>query len=107
MYFPELAISVILVVFLFIAIGLLSSQKLTEYLVRRGVLPRMFLELIPVILIGARVVAITMILIGVARLLAVSGLLSGEWTARYGLASLLVLLGLVLLGISFHKREQP
>ena len=107
MNFPELAVSGVLVVFLLIAVGLLSSRGLTEYLVRRGVLPQMFLDLIPVIMLGARLVAIAMILIGMARLLAVSGLLSGEWMARYGLASLLVLLGVVLLGITFRKRRRP
>lgn len=107
MYFPELAISGVLVVFLLVAVGLLSSRSLTEHMVRRGVLPHMFLELIPFIMFGARIVAIAMILFGTLRLLALSGLLSGEWIVRYGLASLLILLGLVILGITFHKRQQP
>ncbi|HUV71063.1 MAG TPA: hypothetical protein VMW15_15495 [Terracidiphilus sp.] len=67
----------------------------------------MFLELIPFIMLAARLVAIAMILFGVVRLLAVSGLLSGEWIVRYGLASLLVLLGLILFGITFRKRQRP
>ena len=67
----------------------------------------MFLELIPVILLGARLVAVAMILIGVVRYLAVSGLLSGEWMSRYGLAALLVIFGVALLGITFGKRRQP
>ncbi|MGA3128921.1 MAG: hypothetical protein ABSD13_19680 [Candidatus Korobacteraceae bacterium] len=104
---PELVVSGVLVVFLLVAIGLLSSRSLTEHLVRRGVLPRFFLELIPFIMLGTRVVAAAMILFGVVRLLAVSGLLSGEWITRYGLASLLILLGLVLLVITFRKRQLP
>lgn len=105
MNFPELAVSGVLVVFLLITVGLLSSRSLTEHLVRRGVLPHMFLELIPVIMFGARLVAMAMILIGLIRFLAVSGLLSGEWVGRYGLALLLVLLGLALFGITFRERR--
>jgi hypothetical protein len=106
MNYPELAVLGVLVVFLLITVGLLSSRSLTEHLVRRGVLPHMFLELIPVIVLGARLVAMAMILIGLARFLAVSGLLSGEWIGRYGLALLMVLLGLALLGITFRDRRR-
>jgi hypothetical protein len=107
MTLAELAVSGVLVVFLLIATALFSSKTLTEHMVRRGVLPHMFLELIPVIMLGARLLAVAMILIGVVRILAVSGLLSGEWVAHYGLAALLVVFGVVLLGISFGKRRQP
>ena len=107
MNFPELAILGALVVFLLIAAGLLSSRSLTEQLVRRGVLPHIFLELIPVIIVGARLVAVAMILVGLARFLDVSGLLSGEWIGRYGLALLLALLGLILLGVTLRERRRP
>lgn len=105
MTFPEWAILGALVVLLTIVFGLLSSRSLTEHLVQRGVLPHQFLELIPIILLGARLAAVAMILIGVARFLAVSGLLSEEWVSRYGLASLLVALGVVLFGITFRERR--
>jgi hypothetical protein len=107
MNFPELAVSGVLVVFLLIAVGLLSSRSLTEHMVRRGLLPPMFLDLIPVIMLGARLVAMAMILIGLVRFLAVSGLLSGEWIGRYGLALVLVILGLALLGFTFRERRLP
>ena len=106
MNFPELAVLGVLVVLLLIAVGLLGSRSLTEYMVKRGILPQMFLELIPLMMIVGRLVALAMILIGLARFLAVSGLLSGEWIGRYGLASLLVLLGLALLGVSFRERRR-
>jgi prolipoprotein diacylglyceryltransferase len=107
MNFPELAILGVLVILLLIAVGLLSSRSLTEHLVSRGVLPHLFLELIPVIVLGARLAAVAMILIGLARFLAVSGLLSSEWVGRYGLASLLVVLGIALLGFTFRERRRP
>lgn len=107
MSFPELAVSGTLVFFLIVAVGLLTSRSITEQMVRRGVLPHMFLELIPVIMLVARLMALALILVGLARLLAVSGLLSGEWVGRYGLALLLVFLGLVLFGITFRKRHNP
>ena len=86
MTLAELAVSGVLVVFLLLAVALLSSKTLTESMVRRGVLPHMFLELIPVILLGARLVAVAMILIGVVRYLAVSGL-QGRNQSDRGLAS--------------------
>jgi hypothetical protein len=76
-------------------------------MVRRGVLPHLFLEMIPVILFGARLLAAAMILFGLGRFLAVSGWLSAEWIGRYGFALLLVVLGLALLAMTFRERRRP
>ena len=92
MNFPELAILGVLVILLLIAVGLLSSRRLTEHLVSRGVLPHLFLELIPVIVLGARLAAVAMILIGLVRFLAVSGVEAADLRAAAGSPGLAVAL---------------
>lgn len=107
MYLSELIVFGVFVASLLIVVGLLCSRSLTEHMVKRGVLPQIFLEFTPVILLLARLLAIVMILAGLGRFLAVSGVLSSEWIGRYGLASLLLAAGIVLLGISFRQRRRP
>lgn len=107
MYLPQLLVTGVILVSLLIAAGLLSSRSITEQMVRRGILPHIFLDLIPVFMVGARLLALSMILIGAGRLLAVSGLLSWDWMERYGLASLLVVLGVSLLVITFRRPRRP
>ena len=107
MYIPELVISVVLVISLLTAVGLLSSRSLAEYMVRRGLLPHMFLEMIPAFVVGARLIAAAMILIGLGRAAVMAGLLSGEWMGRYGLAFLMVIVGVILFWMTFRERRQP
>lgn len=107
MYLPELLIAGLLLVFLLTAVGLLTSRSLTEQLINRGLLPHVFRDLLPVFLLGARSIAVVFILLGLGRAAVMAGLFSGEWMARYGLALVLVLVGLVLLWATFQERKRP
>jgi len=101
----ELLILGAVALIVFTATGLLSSRTLTEQMVRRGLLPRSFLQLAPLFGAAARWMAISLIVLGLGRAAVVAGLLSGEWIRRYGLASLMVIAGIALLGLSYRERR--
>lgn len=105
MYLPSLLIACLLFVFLLTAVGLLASHSLTEQLIRRGLLPQVFRDLIPVFLLSARAIAVVFILLGLGRAAVMAGIFSGEWVARYGLALILVVLGLILFWATFQERK--
>ncbi|HET6170754.1 MAG TPA: hypothetical protein VFE01_11265 [Terracidiphilus sp.] len=101
-----LVITGILVLGLLGAGGLLSSRNLAEYMVSHGILPRSLLQLTPVFVRATRWLAVILIVVGLGRAAAVAGLLSSVWVERYGLASLLVGAGIVLLLMTFRRRPR-
>ena len=60
---------------------------------------------LPVLTVAARALAAVMILVGLGRLAYVEGWLSQAWLARYGFAAVLLVLGAVLLGLTFRNRK--
>ncbi len=106
MELPEFLVAGAVLVVVFTSLALLSSRTLTEYLVRQGLLPRSFLQLSPLFASAVRWIAIILLILGLGRAAVVAGLLSGDWIRRYGLAALMVLAGVGLLWLSYHRRSE-
>ena len=68
-----------------------------------GALPRLFLNLVPVLTISARAVALALILVGLLQIGINTGLLSRQWIERFGFSTLLILFGGVLLYLTLRR----
>jgi len=79
------------------ALMILTSRAAIEKLVGAGLLPRMFVNFVPVLTVSAKLLAIILIAVGGLQLGINSGLLSQEWLEKYGFSVLLIGLGIALL----------
>jgi hypothetical protein len=87
------------------ALCMMTSKTAIERLVAIGVLPRVFINAVPLLTIGGRVLAVAMLLFGGIELGFATGALSTQWLQRYGFSSFLVVLGAVLLLVTFRKAK--
>jgi hypothetical protein len=88
-----------------LAAVLLTSRALSEKLVSAGLLPRAFLSLVPMIQTAARVFGFTLVVAGVLGIGIESGWINREYLARYGFASSLLLVGVVIVLLSTKLRQ--
>src|SRR6266404_6358354 len=99
MEWRSLAVFALILFVAVVAASILTSRSAIEKLVSLGVLPRMFLNFIPVLTIAARAVGLVLVVIGMN-----TGILSYAWFSRYGFASLLITLGLLLFMMTFRRK---
>jgi len=85
------------------AVGLLSSKALSEKLVAAGILPRAFLNLIPVLQLVIRVFGVALVLVGAVSLAIQAGWINRDMLVRYGFSVVILVIGLVLLLMSPGK----
>jgi hypothetical protein len=91
------------VFFMVVAIGILTSRTAIERLVAIGLLPRLFINAVPVLTVVGRALAVAMIVFGAIELGLTTGVLSQQWMEHYGFAALLLTLGVVLFFMTFRK----
>lgn len=84
---------------------LLTSKALSEKLVAVGLLPRAFLNLTPIIQKIMRVFGITLVTAGIVSIGIQSGWINREYLARYGFATAILLLGVIVILLSSHKER--
>lgn len=106
MSFAE-AVAYIVLLFVVVAgTGILTSRTAITRLTEMGLLPRSFNHLLPLLTLAARVAAVVLIVVGLGKLAYAAGWVSEIWVARYGLASLLLIFGAVLLAMTFRKNRE-
>jgi len=76
---------------------ILTSRSAIEKLVGSNILPRVFINFVPVMTSTARVLAVVLVLAGAIQLGVQTGLLSREWIEQYGFSVLLIVLGGIML----------
>ena len=86
-------------------VSLVTSRSAIDRLVSAGALPRAFGNVIPILTIAARVLAVGLTMVGALWVGISAGWLSREWFEQYGMASLLLLLGLFCLAITFRRKN--
>ncbi|MGA8366952.1 MAG: hypothetical protein ACLQMT_04435 [Candidatus Acidiferrales bacterium] len=86
-------------------VGLVTSRSAIDRLVGAGILPRAFSNLVPVLTIAARALAIGLTIVGIGLVGVNGGWLSREWLERYGWATLLVVVGLFCTAITFRRKR--
>lgn len=79
------------------ALLILTSRAAIEKLVGVGLLPRVFVSMVPVLTVIARSLAVLLILAGAVQFGIEARLISLNWMERYGFSLALVALGGVLL----------
>jgi len=89
----------------FLTLGVLTSRTAIDRLVGIGMLPRAFANLVPALTLAARALAIALILIGFLTLGLNAGWFSRQWMEHYGFATLLIVLGVVSLLITFRGKR--
>jgi len=105
MNFAE-AVAYIFLLFAVVAgVGILTSRSAITRLTEMGLLPRAFMNLLPLLTLAARAAAIVLIIAGLGTLAYAAGWVSQAWIARYGLASLLLIMGAALLAMTFRKNK--
>ena len=103
MTFPFGIAAAAAVFFIVVAIGILTSRTAIERLVSIGLLPRLFINAVPVLTVVGRALAVAMIIFGAIELGLTTGILSQQWLDHYGFAALLLALGLILFFLTFRK----
>ncbi len=103
MPFPFSIATALAVFVLVAAVCTLTSRTAIERLVGMGVLPRMFINAVPILTLAGRALAIVMILFGTAEVGFTTGILSHRWLEQYGFSTLLLVLGAFLLVVTFRK----
>ena len=104
MEWRSLAVLALILFVTVVAAGILTSRSAIEKLVSIGVLPRIFLNFIPILTIAARAVGVVLVVIGLVLIGINTGILSYAWFSRYGFASLLVTLGILLLTMTIRRK---
>jgi hypothetical protein len=104
MEWRSLAVLALILFVAVVAASILTSRSAIEKLVSVGVLPRMFLNFIPVLTIAARAVGLVLMVIGLVLIGINAGILSYTWFSRYGFASLLITLGIILFIMTIRRR---
>jgi len=87
------------------ATGILTSRGAIEKLVGAGVLPRVFLNFIPILTIAARALGLVLFSMGLVQVGIDTGVLSSSWLSRYGFSSLLIILGVLLVLMTFRRNR--
>ena len=85
---------------------ILTSRTAIEKLVGAGVLPRLFLNLVPVLTVAARALGVVLVAIGSIQLGINTGIISYEWISRFGFSLLLIILGVLLLVVTTRRTER-
>jgi hypothetical protein len=83
-----------------VAVVMLTSKTLSEKLVTAGLLPRVFLNLAPMIQRIMKAFGITLVITGAFGIGIQSGWINREYLARYGFPGALLLMGLVIVLLS-------
>jgi len=101
----QAAAGIIVCIVLLSTFALVTSRSAIDRMVGAGMLPRAFGNLVPVFTIGARSLAVGLTVAGVGWVGVNAGWFSREWLERYGMASLLVILGLLCMVITFRQKN--
>jgi len=93
----------LLVLIISVVFGLLTSKVVAEKLVTAGLLPRSFLNLVPLLHFVLRAFGVMLILIGLISIGITSGWLNPDAIRRFGVPSAVVALGVILLVFGARK----
>lgn len=89
-----------------VGVGILSSRTAIEKLVALGLLPRFFINLVPLLTLAARALGAVFIGLGLVQIGITTGLLSQEWIARFGFPTLMIAMGLILLALTLKRTHK-
>ena len=103
MSFLQLALYLLVVFVVVIAASLLTSRAALEKLVASGMLPRVFLGVVPTLQRVVQLLAILLISGGLLKLATDTGWISSAFFEKYGIAMMLIALGVSLLAINWRR----